>query len=52
MELQAEIVPEPIERKIQVLEWRDFQLHGIGFVVLAVLAAGAHGRGTVFKVIP
>jgi hypothetical protein len=31
--------------EIQALEWRDFQLHGIGFVVLAVLAAGAHGRG-------
>jgi diguanylate cyclase (GGDEF)-like protein len=40
IELQAEIVPERIEKKIQALEWRDFQLHGIGFVVLAVLAAG------------
>ena len=40
MELQAEIVPERIEKKIRALEWRDFQLHGIGLAVLAVLAAG------------
>jgi diguanylate cyclase (GGDEF)-like protein len=40
IELQAEILPERIEKKIQALEWRDLQLHGIGFVVLAVLAAG------------
>ena len=40
LELQADIVPERIEKKIQALEWRDFQLHGIGLAVLAVLAAG------------
>lgn len=37
---QPELVSEHIEQKIRALEWRDLQLWCIGFVVLAVVAAG------------
>ncbi len=40
VERQPDLEPDRIEQKIRALDWRDLQLWGIGFVVLAVVAIG------------